>query len=84
MGASGPPKGRALVYRPVDDQPAFAVSTEGGSERGRAALASRSTAAGLAGGARSRSPHHPHNEHPPSAIGQLMPQHQDLGFKPPS
>jgi hypothetical protein len=47
MGASGPPKGRALVYRPVDDQAAFTGSTEGGSERGRAALGPRSTASRL-------------------------------------
>jgi hypothetical protein len=31
--ASGAPKGRALVYRPVDDEPAFTVSTEEGSAR---------------------------------------------------
>jgi hypothetical protein len=47
MGASGPPKGRALVYRPVDDQAAFPVSTEGGSGHGRAALGPRSTAGRL-------------------------------------
>ncbi len=47
VGASGPPKGRALVYRPVDDEPAFRVSTEGGSERARAAPGPRSTASRL-------------------------------------
>ena len=73
MSASDPPKGRALVYRPVDDWPAFAVSTGGGSERGRAAPDPRSTASRLRVGARTRSPDHPHNEHPPSGYRTAEP-----------
>jgi hypothetical protein len=49
---------------------AFSVSTEGGSERGRAALGSRRTASRLPGGARSRSPNHPHKNTLRRAIGQ--------------
>ena len=73
ISASGPPKGRALVYRLVDDQSACRVSTKGGGERGRTALRPRSTASWLGGGARPPSPDHPHNEHPPSGYRTAEP-----------